>query len=200
MSYLNELEKYIKNSGGMILTKEVDNLGIPRHYISILVKEGKLERVSRGVYITPDVFDDQMYRIQQRNSKVIYSHETALYFHNLTDRDPNNYNVTVPSGYNASHLKKEELVIYTVKKELFDLGTTKTKTIYGREITVYNKERTICDLVRNRNNVDIAILNEAFRRYVGLKDKNIPQLLSYAKQLNVLKVVRKYLEILLWKI
>lgn len=200
MSYLNELEKYIKNSGGMILTKEVDNLGIPRHYISILVKEGKLERVSRGVYITPDVFDDQMYRIQQRNSKVIYSHETALYFHNLTDRDPNNYNVTVPSGYNASHLKKEELVIYTVKKELFDLGTTKTKTIYGREITVYNKERTICDLVRNRNNVDIAILNEAFRRYVGLKDKNIPQLLSYAKQLNVLKVVRKYLEILLWTI
>ena len=197
MSRLEKLKIYVQNSNGLILTKDVEALGIPRHYISLLVKEGYLERVSRGVYLTPHVFDDVMFRIQQKNKRIIYSHETALYLHGLTDRDPINYNVTVPHGYNASHLKEEGIIVYTVKKEIYKLGTFQTKTIFGRKITIYDKERTICDLIRNRNNIDIGLLNESFRRYIDLEDKNIPLLLKYAEKLNVLKITRNYLEILL---
>lgn len=77
------------------------------------------------------------------------------------------------------------------------MGVTELKTNFGRSIKAYNKERTICDIVRNRNNMDVAILNDSIKRYLNLKDKNIPLLLRYAKELNVEKILRNYMEILL---
>lgn len=197
MNYRDKLEELISIKNGLILTNEVEEVGIPRYYLTVFTRENKLERISQGVYLSPDAFDDEMYRIQSRNQRAIFSHETSLYLHDLTDRDPIEWNVTVPFGYNATHLKNERINVYTVKKSLHQLGVTELKTIYGRPIKSYNKERTICDIIRNRNNTDIAILNEAIKRYLGTKGKNIPLLLRYAKELDVQNILRKYMEILL---
>lgn len=194
MNYRHKLEELIDNSDGLILTKEVEQAEIPRQYLTIFTNEDKLERISRGVYLTPDTFDDELYRIQAKNSRVIYSHETALYLHDLTDRDPIEWSATVPYGYNATHLKNEGIRIHTVKKELHQMGILEMETNYGRHVKVYSIERTICDIVRNRNNMDVAILNDSLKRYLSLKDKNIPLLLRYAGKLGVENIVRKYLE------
>ncbi|MUV37129.1 hypothetical protein JNUCC1_00935 [Lentibacillus sp. JNUCC-1] len=77
------------------------------------------------------------------------------------------------------------------------MGTTEVETFFGRKVTAYNKERTICDIIRNRNNMDIAILNDALKRYLVRKDKNISLLMKYAKALRVQKILRNYMEILL---
>jgi predicted transcriptional regulator of viral defense system len=197
VDYRYKLEELIDSKDGLILTKEVEEAGIPRQYLSIFVKENMLERVNQGVYLTPDTFDDEMYRIQARNTKAIFSHETALYLHDLTDRDPIEWSVTVPYGYNATHLKDEGISVYTVKKSLHQMGLAEMQTVYNRAIRAYDKERTICDIVRNRNNMDIAILNNSIKRYLSLKDKNIPLLLRYAKELSVENILRNYMEFLL---
>ena len=64
-------------------------------------------------------------------------------------------------------------------------------------ITTYNMERTLCDILRKRTEVDIGIVAEAYKRYVDRKDKNIPQLSEYAKKFRVEERVRRYLEILI---
>ena len=197
MNYQDKLERLIDGKDGLIFTKEVEEAGIPRQYLNILVKENKLERVAHGVYLTPDTFDDEMYILQAKNQRAIFSHETALYLHDLTDRDPIEWSVTVPYGYNATHLRNKGVKVCTVKKPLYQMGVTELRTIYGRPIKAYNKERTICDIIRNRNNMDIAILNESIKRYLGSKDKNIPLLLRYAKELGVQNYLRNYMEILL---
>ena len=197
MSYQVKLERLIEDRDGLILTKEAVAAGVPRQYLNIFVRENRLERVAHGVYLTPDTFDDEMYRLQARNQRTIFSHETALYLHDLTDRDPIEWSVTVPYGYNATHLRAEGVKVYAVKKALHQMGVMELKTIYGRPIKAYSKERTICDIIRNRSNMDIAILNEAIRRYLDTKGKNIPLLLRYAEKLDVQNVVRKYVEILL---
>ena len=197
MNYQDKLARLIDVKDGLIFTKEVEEAGIPRQYLNILVKENKLERVAHGVYLTPDTFDDEMYILQAKNQRAIFSHETALYLHDLIDRDPIEWSVTVPYGYNATHLRNEGVKVCTVKKPLYQMGVTELRTIYGRPIKAYNKERTICDIIRNRNNMDIAILNEAIKRYLGTKAKNIPLLLRYAKELGVQNYLRKYMEILL---
>ena len=196
MSYRERLEELINQKKGLVLTKDVDLAGIPRQYLVIFTKEHKLERISQGVYLTPDAFDDEMYRLQAKNQKIIFSHETALFLHDLTDRDPLEWSVTIPYGYNASHLRDEGIVVYTVKKELHLMGVMELKTQFGRPIKAYDKEKTICDIVRNRNNMDIAVLNEALKRYLGSKEKNIQLLLKYAKELGVQNILRKYMEIL----
>lgn len=172
MNYLNKLKSLIDDKNGLILTKDVIEEGIPREYLNQLLRENKLERIAYGVYLTPDAFYDEMYRIQARNTRTVFSHETALFLHDLTDRDPLEWSVTVPYGYNATHLREEG-------------------------IKVYNKERIICDILRNRNNMDIAILNDGVKRYLNSKDKNIPLLMRYAEELNIQEALRKYVEILL---
>ncbi|MEK5040405.1 type IV toxin-antitoxin system AbiEi family antitoxin domain-containing protein [Sporosarcina sp. FSL K6-3457] len=197
MDYRKMLDSLIEQCEGLVLTKDVTGAGIPRTYLSSLVKEDILERVAHGVYLTRDAFDDELYSLQARSSRLIYSHETALYLHDLTDRDPLQWVGTVPSGYNSTNLKNEGVKVYTVKRELHQLGTTTGQTEFGRKITLYNRERTICDIIRSRNKMDSDLINETIRRYVGSKDKNIPLLLRYAEQLRVQKILQNYLEILL---
>lgn len=197
MTGSKKLEELIEKSGGVITTKLVETHNIHRQYLGELVKEGKLERVAYGVYITPDVWEDKMYNYQIRKGKMIYSHETALYLLDLTDRDPLSYSITVPYGYNASRLKKEGLIIHSVKKELFNLGMCMKKTIFGNEVKTYNMERTICDVVRDRNNQDVAVVLEALKRYINRKDKDINKLMNYARLFRIENVLRPYLEVLL---
>ncbi len=197
MEHRAKLVKLIDKNRGLILTKDVVGLGIPRQYLAIFRQEGLLERVAHGVYVSPDAFKDEMYVLQARSSKAIFSHETALSLHDLTDRDPLEYAVTIPAGYNGSELREAGVKVYSIKKELCNLGVIDSRTLYGRAIRVYNRERTICDIVRSRRNIDIAILNEAIKRYLSSKDKNIPLLLRYAKELAVQNIVRNYVEILI---
>jgi len=72
MNYQDKLERLIDGKDGLILTKEVEEAGIPRQYFNILVKENKLERVAHGIYLTPDTFDDEMYRLQAKNQRAIF--------------------------------------------------------------------------------------------------------------------------------
>lgn len=195
--FKEQLQELFKSSSGILTTKEVESAGIPRQYLWILKNENKIQMLSRGIYASNEVFEDEMYCIQLRTNKAIFSHETALYIHELTDRDPLVYTVTMPSGYNPTSLKNSNIEVHTIKKSLFDIGKAVAKTVYGREITVYDKERTICDIISNRNNMDRYVLNEAIKSYVSLKERNIPKLMEYAKKFRVQKILHGYLEVLL---
>jgi len=84
-----------------------------------------------------------------------------------------------------------------VKKELFGEGTVEMQSPAGHTLKTYNAERTICDLLRSRKNIEIQDLQAAIKGYVRIKEKNIPQLMRYAKMFSVEKLVRQYLEVLL---
>lgn len=197
MNYKDKLKKLLDENNGLILTEDVEEEGIPRQYLSLLLKEDELKRISYGVYLKPNAVEDELYIIQRKNKKVIYSHETSLFLLDLTDRDPINYSVTVPHRYNATHLRDKGLNVYSVNKDLHNMGVIETKSFYSRQIKIYNKERTICDIVKNRNNMDISILNDSIKKYLSSKDKNIPLLLKYAKKLKIETVIKDYLEKLL---
>ncbi len=190
MSKTKLLEKLIEKSGGVITASLVEENNIHCEYLRELVRKGKLERVSYGVYITPDAWEDKMLIHQLRKKKMIYSHETALFMNELTDREPLVYSVTVPYGYNASRLKKEGLIVHTVKKELFELGAIIKKTAFGNDVKVYDPERSICDLVRDRNNQDQAIISDALKRYVARQDKDLNKLITFAGKFRVEKILK----------
>lgn len=197
LSYKEKLKKIIKESDGLIFTKEIVAEGIPKSYLPELAKKEELERIAQGVYITPDVLADKMYYLQQRKPAIIFSHDTALYLHDLSDRDPLNLTVTVPVGYNTKNLKSEGLVVFSIKKELYKIGTTNLATPFGKQVMAYDMERTICDIIRSRNKMDIAIMTDALKRYVKRKDKNIPKMMDYAEVFRVTKLLRNYMEVLL---
>lgn len=191
------LEALLEKSDGVLFAKDIAKAGVPNIYVAKFVKEGRLERVDHGVYITPDVLEDRMFILQSCKNRIIYSHDTALYLHDLTDRDPLTYSVTVPTGYNTKRLVEEGLVVFSIKQDLYEMGVEEVRTQFGRTVRTYNPERTLCDMIRSRNQMDSALLPDAIKRYVRRKNKNIPLLMQYANQLRVAKLLRQYLEVLL---
>lgn len=192
-----KLDVLIKNKNGVVTFKDCKDNDIHHEYLKKYIILKKLEKVSRGVYITPNTWEDQMYIIQLQSKKAIFSHETALYLHELTDRDPLNYDVTVPSGYNVTCLKNKGLNSHSVKKDFYNLGLVKVKSMFGNTIITYDIERTICDCVKNRNNMDVAMFTDALKFYVRRKDKNIKKLYDYARKFRLEKIINSYMEVLL---
>jgi len=191
------LQSILSQNGGTTTTAQANHVGVSNERLRLLVKSGDLERVAFGVYISTDEFHDKMFVMQLRRPKIIYSHETALFLHDLTDRDPLGYTVTVPTGYNAARLKADDLTVFTIKRELHEVGITRLSTMFGNEVTVYGLERTICDSLRSRNQMDIAVVTDAVKRYALRKEKNLNTLMLMAEVFNVTKPLRSYMEVLL---
>ena len=192
-----ELKPILTQNGNTITTAEANAAGISNERLRQLVKRGVLERPTFGVYVLPHDFVDRMYATQQRRPKIIYSHETALFLHDLTDRDPISYSVTVPTGYNTLKLREEGFTVYTIKRDLHTVETTEVETMFGHTVRVYSMERTICDCLRSRCRMDVTLLTDALRRYVRRKDKNLNTLMKMAKTFRVEQPLRHYMEVLL---
>ncbi len=197
MGAIEDILKMAKDNNCIVTTAMVVAAGIYRGNLKYLVEKGLLEKSARGVYILPEVWDDEIFNLQSRFKRGIFSHETALFLWDLTDRTPNFYAMTFPSTYNITKPKKEKINCSQCKVEWYELGVDEIKTPGGNIVRVYNRERTLCDILRPNSSADIQIISESFKRYASGKNKNIPLLSEYAKTLKVGKKLRSYLEVLL---
>ena len=195
--YLMKIRDLLKQKQGVVLASDLKQLGVPHIYLSMLEKLGEIQRVSRGVYATSETIVDEMAIFQSRYKASIFSHETALYLHGLTDRTPLYYSVTLPSGYNAARLKNDGTKVYFVNRTLYPLGLVNLKSEHGNDLRTFDLERSICDILRSRNQLDIQFVTEALKRYVRSKDRNINLLYQYALKFRIEKITRNYIEVLL---
>ena len=196
---MNDEEKVlelVKNNGGLITTFDVTSRNINKMALVRLVRKGLINRVERGLYIDTCKIEDLYYVFQYKCPKAIFSHETALYFHDLTDRTPIELMVTVPSKYNSRLLKDSNYKFSYIKEELYNLGRMKIKTPYGNEVFCYDIERTICDIVRDKGKIEKYQFTDALKRYMDLKVKDIAKLYRYAEKFNIKDEVKKYVEVL----
>lgn len=189
--------KMAKENNGTVTTAMVVAAGFSRGNIKYLVDKGMIEKSARGVYILPEVWEDELFNLQNRFKRGIYSHETALFLWDLTDRTPNRYHMTFPANYNLTKPKEENIRCVQCKKLLHGLGIAKMTTPGGNTVSVYSVERTLCDILRPHSHVDIQIVTEAYKRYAVKLNKNIPILSEYAKIFKVETKLRAYLEVLL---
>ena len=156
-----------------------------------------LEKCAHGIYMSRDAWIDEMYILQTRFSSMIFSHESALYFLDLSERESMQYTVTVKTGYNYTSLSKEGIKVYAIKPDFFEMGLTMVLSPTGRELRAYNAERTICDIIRSRRYVEIQDFQTALKIYSRRSEKNLPLLLRYAQEMRIEKVVRQYMEVMI---
>ena len=97
MDYMTELTAIAKSHGGIIKTKIAAQHGISKAMLYKLCKEDKIQLIVKGQYILPDDKLDELLAISNRSERVIFSHETALYLHGISDRTPFEHTVTAPS-------------------------------------------------------------------------------------------------------
>ena len=189
----DKIKELIEQNNGIITTKIIDENKIHRQYLKNLVDEGYLIKVSRGLYVRPDKDINEYYIMGEQYKTGIFSHNTALYFYDLTDRTPFELDMTFPSNVRISN---DMIKTHYISKDKLELGLTTKELEDGTTIRIYNMERTICDIIRDRNKIDSQIFNTALNEYMKRNDKNLNLLYEYAKEFNILKILKVYLEVL----
>lgn len=193
---MGSISEFVDESG-ILLTSDVLEAGFSKPSFYKFIEDNGFEKVGHGVYASPEAWADENYILSLRCPGAVFSHDEALYHFGLTDREPEAQTITVYTGYGTSRLVKDGIRVYTVKRDLLGLGKTAVTTSFGHQIPMYDQERTICDLVRNRSRFEIQDYQTALKSYVSKKDKDLNRLMQYAKQFHVDGIIRKYMEVML---
>lgn len=189
----DKLIDFLNQNNGYIKTKDFEKLGISRPSIQSYIDKKIIRKVTRGLYIDNSLIEDEFYILQQKFSNIVFSYNTACYLLNLSDRAPYKIDVTT---LNHNNIRKD-LQIHYVAKDKFNIGITEIKSPYGNPIKIYNAERCICDLLKNKNEVDIELYNKIINNYFRNKDKNLSTLEEYAKIFNIQEKFENIMEVLI---
>ena len=190
---MDDYEKIIDKNNGIIYANKIEDYKMNRHILNSLVEKKLLKRIAHGMYAKLDKDINEFWLMGEKYKNGIYSHNTALYFYGMTDRTPLQLDMTFPSN---NRIKNDLLNVHYIKKELHNVGLTELKLEDDFVIRVYNVERTICDIIRDRNKIDLQIFNTAINEYIKRKDKNLILLSEYATKFKIEKILAKYMEVL----
>ena len=182
------IKQIMKTNNGMISTRMIEPLNISRQYLSIMENNNDIEKVSRGIYLSPSAFEDSYFSFQQKYKKAIFSHMNALYFYGMTEEFPYNYTVTVPQSYHVDTVNEKCNVFY-VSDDIYELGIVEIETPNGNKVRAYDKERCICDIIRSKGRMDSEQVKKTIKQYMQSRDKDMAKLSEYSKNMGINKKV-----------
>ena len=193
------LLKEMNKNNGIISTKEVLEFGIHKDVLKELTEKKEIIKIANGLYGLPNEEIDEYIYFSHRVPKGIFSHETAAYLQGLSTRMPLIYVMTVKVGDNVSRVKsaRDNIIFKYVKKDYYDIGKITITSPFGREISVYDKERTILDIIKDKDRIDAQVFSEAIKSYFTGKEKNLLKLSKYAIKMNMEQALKRYTEVLL---
>lgn len=187
---------FVGEFDGLVTTEYLMKEGVPFSRIRKMVADGDLIRVERGIYVASDSMDDEWQILQTRYSKGIFSGYTAMYLQNMCDEIPVNFYMTFPHGYNTKSLANSTYPVvasYTIPK-LYELGVIEVKTPYGNRVRTYDRERTLCDIVRG-DGIDRDVTKQAMKNYIQ-DGPDLVKLMDYAKILRVTPKIHHYMDVM----
>lgn len=190
---INKILEIMKKNNEVITPTQLEENGISRVYLSKMEKAGYIEKIDRGIYVTKEFKYDEYYLFQLKYPKAIFSYNTSLYFYEMTERTPIKMDVTVYREYNPHRFKKF-VNVYKTNKELYNLGIVEKKSPQGMKVRIYDLERTICDIIKDKDSMDIEIRNKAIKKAIKSKEFNASKMFDYAKRMNIYNKVKDYME------
>ena len=182
------IKQIMNTNNGMLSTRMIEPLNISRQYLSIMENNNDIEKVSRGIYLSPNAFEDSYFSFQQKYKKAIFSHMNALYFYGMTEEFPYNYTVTVPQSYHVDTVNEKCNVFY-VSDDIYELGIVEIETPNGNKVRAYDKERCICDIIRSKGRMDSEQVKKTIKQYMQSRDKDMAKLSEYSKKIGINKKV-----------
>ena len=193
----DKIQNKAAENDGIIRTRDVEEMGIYRGYLKDMVDSGSLVRESKGIYTVTSDTPDEYSLIQSRSDRLIFSYGTALYLLGMSDCVPSIIDVTVPQGYNVSRIKKSypSIRFHYVKPDVLFEGVKTVITPQGSRVKVYDEERCLCDLIKDKKKIDKQLFTQAVKEYFA-GSHSARKLLKMAKLFGVEDDIRMYMEVL----
>ncbi|MCL2604545.1 MAG: hypothetical protein FWD90_08700 [Defluviitaleaceae bacterium] len=196
METVDKVFALLKEHNGYLTTKETRKNGIKNKTMQRMADNGLIERAAHGLYVGTDIFPDPFFVAQYRCPKGVFSNETALFLHDLSDRDPLRMMMTIPSGWNSKLLTDDGILFFYNSPKMMELGICETETPSGMKVNAYDAERTLCDCLKHIEKLDRDLVLTALKKYIKSGERDNAKLLEYATALKIRDMVYRYLEVL----
>lgn len=192
-------KRVIAASSGIAKTADFLSAGLSKSDVCTLNNEGYIERIRHGFYQlagNTDISEEQF--LATLIPEGIVCVESALFHYGYTDFSPRIWTIAVPRTISRAKLKIDGLFFkpYYIPKEYYELGKTNA-SFNGVILSVYDRERTICDCFKFRTRLDNETFNKAIHAYVADDKKSLSNLSKYAKELGLFKKVNELMQVLL---
>ena len=198
MTNYQKIEELLNKNKGYVSLEDIRLNHIPSSLFTKFKKENNLVKIARGFYAKKERLVDDYLVFEYVYPKVVFSLRSALFIHNLINLDKLSFisyglEVTSLKGSTVSSSRFPKPVIFHVveNKEVFNLGIIETLSPFGNKIKVYDKERTICDLIKYKSQIELTLYLEVLFKYFNSNDKNIDKLITYSKIMNIEDKVKK---------
>jgi predicted transcriptional regulator of viral defense system len=188
-----KLKKEFEKHSGIMKTAELNNIGLNSRQIIRLEDENILVKIKRGVYQLVDIsVPDEVMIAKLFPTAVIYL-ESALLYYGYSDRIPSTWQLAVDKNISKPQFKIAYPPVkpFYLDSKYINIGIEEF-AVNGVKVRIYNRERTICDVLRYVNKLDREVFNNAIQRYIKDKNRNVKRLMEYAKKLRVAGKVKTY--------
>jgi predicted transcriptional regulator of viral defense system len=192
-------KQVIIEKGGVAKAADFVAAGMRAVDVVNMCNAGYLDRIRHGYYqLAEGDTSSEEQLLATLIPKGIVCVESALFHYGYSDFAPRKWSIAVPRSMSRTKLKEDVLALqtYYVQPEIYELGKT-TDDFNGIMLSVYDRERTICDCFKYHSRLDNEIFNKALNAYANDTQKNLKNLSVYAKKLRVYKKVTELMEVLL---
>lgn len=199
MNQKDKILNLLYENNGKIQTNQIVEQGYRKEALRELVIEGKLIRVCRGLYMLPETSADEYEVCQLKIPKGVFSYDSALYLHKLTNRIPQQLHMTISYDYKVTGIREKNanVVFHYVSPDILALGKSTVNTSFGAPVISYDPERTVLDIIKDKEKMDSQTFTDALKFYFEGKNKNLLTLAKYAKTMGLSQNLAVYTEVLL---
>jgi len=181
-----------------VCARELSDAGIHRQVLSRLVAEGRLERVTRGVYRQPEqpVTENHGLAITAAAAPHgVVCLLSALRYHGIGTQLPWQVWVAIDRRARRPALGYPQLRVFRYSGAALSSGV-ETHALEGRPVRIYSVAKTLADCFKYRNKIGLDVALEALREAWRYKRFTMGELHRYAVICRVERVMRPYLELL----
>ncbi len=189
------VKEIFRVNNGIARTADITALGIRNTYLNKLIKQGVISKIKQGVYEwTESATQEDAEILKRLFPDGIICMNSALFFYGYTDRTPDAWHL----AFNRDINKKRIQIIYPpirpyfMEPHILEIGITH-EIIQGTKFQIYDRERTLCDLLRRAGKIDRELLNKTIQNYLKDEKKNIRNLIQYGKKLRVYSKIQQWL-------
>lgn len=194
MNNVDMVKKKFMKFGGILKTSELKDCGLSSRQIKKLLDEGIISRIKQGYYELSDFISKEEVVIARLFPQAVIYLESALFHYGYTDRIPSSWQIAV-----NKNCEKGQFVIdypfitpFYIKGEFLELGMD-TIDVEGVAVKIFDRDRTICDILRYEKKLEKEVFNKAVQSYVKDDKKNVRKLFYYAEVLNIKGKVQTYI-------
>lgn len=176
----------------MVMTykEAINEYGSP-YMLAKEIENGALYKLEEGFY-SKNKYEPELEVIMKKYPKAILAGEYAFYLHGLTDVIPEKYDLATP--YKSAKLRDNRIRQIYMKDDLLDIGVEEMETDGGL-VRVYDKERMLIELLRNKNSMPYDLYKEILLNYRKIIDSlQIWRIQEYAEKFPKRKMIKKALD------